>query len=434
MRLLAAALSLLLWLTASVAAQNSYPTAGGARVPALVVMCVANGIARPCAGTAVGQDSVFPTAGGATVPGRVQMCLTAGLGIPCAGGGGGVTPPAAPTVTGVTPNNGDVAGGTAVSVGGTNLTGATALTFGGTTATIGIVTPTTIATTTPAHAVGAVNVLVTTPGGTGTGTGVFTYTSAGGCAQSTAFLGRTSGLDGTHTTAYTNLICGLVTDGVFSKFDGLWITATQDATTASLNLISTSGTLVPHGSPVFTADRGYVGVDASTTVYLDTQINASTFGGTFTQNAGHISLWSNNNVASPQISMGMSLSSAAASISGIYVNYGDGNSYCAINDNGVFPGVNATGLGHYICNRSDSISLQFYKNGSSFATTGNTSQSLTGLPTTVILANNDSASGVARGSAAQIGAASIGGSLFGGSDASNFYTRLRTYMTAVGAP
>jgi hypothetical protein len=33
-----------------------------------------------------------------------------------------------------------------------------------------------------------------------------------GCSQATAFLARTSGLDGTHTMAYTNLICGLVTD------------------------------------------------------------------------------------------------------------------------------------------------------------------------------------------------------------------------------
>ena len=189
MKLLAAALSLLLWLTASVAAQNSYPTAGGARVPALVVMCIASGIARPCAGTAVGPDSEFPTAGGATVPGRVQMCLVAGRATPCAGGGGGVTPPAAPTVTSVTPNNGDVAGGTSVSVGGTNLTGASVLTIGGNTATIGAVTPTTIATTTPAHAVGAVNVVVTTPGGMGTGPGLFTYTAAGTSAFDPASIG-----------------------------------------------------------------------------------------------------------------------------------------------------------------------------------------------------------------------------------------------------
>ena len=38
-----------------------------------------------------------------------------------------------------------------------------------------VVGPTSITATTPAHAAGAVDVVVTTPGGTGTGTGVYTY-------------------------------------------------------------------------------------------------------------------------------------------------------------------------------------------------------------------------------------------------------------------
>ncbi len=51
------------------------------------------------------------------------------------------------------------------------------------------------------------------------------------------FLARTSGLDGTHTTAYTNLICGLIADGVWQKLDMLHIYATQNSTTALLNLV-----------------------------------------------------------------------------------------------------------------------------------------------------------------------------------------------------
>jgi hypothetical protein len=70
------------------AAQNSYPTAGGGRVPAIVVMCVGGGLAIPCVGAGVGPANVFATAGGATVEGAVQMCLT-GFAIPCAGGSGG---------------------------------------------------------------------------------------------------------------------------------------------------------------------------------------------------------------------------------------------------------------------------------------------------------------------------------------------------------
>ena len=84
----------------------------------------------------------------------------------------------APTVTSVSPNTGPIAGGTSVTITGTNLTGATAVTFGGTAATIGTVTATTITATTPAHAAGVVDVVVTTPGGPGTGISAYIYPAA----------------------------------------------------------------------------------------------------------------------------------------------------------------------------------------------------------------------------------------------------------------
>lgn len=84
-----------------------------------------------------------------------------------------------PTVTGITPNSGPVAGGTSVTITGTNFTGATAVTIGGAAATgITVVNATTITATTPAGTAGARDVAVTTPGGTGTGTGLFTYIAA----------------------------------------------------------------------------------------------------------------------------------------------------------------------------------------------------------------------------------------------------------------
>jgi uncharacterized protein YhjY with autotransporter beta-barrel domain len=88
-----------------------------------------------------------------------------------------VTSSATPTLTSVTPNNGSTAGATSVTLTGTNFTGATAVSFGGTAATGYIVNnATTITATTPAHAAGAVNVAVTTPGGSATLTNGYTYT------------------------------------------------------------------------------------------------------------------------------------------------------------------------------------------------------------------------------------------------------------------
>jgi hypothetical protein len=84
----------------------------------------------------------------------------------------------APTVTGISPANGPIAGGTAVTIAGTNFTGATSITIGGIAPTaVTVVSATSITATTPAHAAGAVNVVVTTPAGTGTGTNLFTYTA-----------------------------------------------------------------------------------------------------------------------------------------------------------------------------------------------------------------------------------------------------------------
>ena len=72
----------------------------------------------------------------------------------------------APTVTGVSPNNGPTTGGTSVTITGTNLAGATAVHFGGTAGAITNDTPTSITATAPAAGVGTVDVTVTTPGGT----------------------------------------------------------------------------------------------------------------------------------------------------------------------------------------------------------------------------------------------------------------------------
>jgi hypothetical protein len=81
-----------------------------------------------------------------------------------------------PTVTGISPNNGPTLGGTQVTITGANFTGATSVTIGGTAATfVTVVNPTTIKATTPAHVAGTVDVVVTTPPGSGTGTGLFTY-------------------------------------------------------------------------------------------------------------------------------------------------------------------------------------------------------------------------------------------------------------------
>ncbi len=75
----------------------------------------------------------------------------------------GVTPP--PSVTSITPTSGPTAGGTTVTITGTNLTGATAVDFGSVAATNLSCTSTECSITDPGEGSGIVDVTVTTPGG-----------------------------------------------------------------------------------------------------------------------------------------------------------------------------------------------------------------------------------------------------------------------------
>jgi hypothetical protein len=84
---------------------------------------------------------------------------------------------AIPTVTSVLPANGPAAGGTLVTITGTNFTGATSVTFGGVSASFSVTSGTTISAFSPAHAQGIVHVQVTNGDGTSVQTAgdQFTY-------------------------------------------------------------------------------------------------------------------------------------------------------------------------------------------------------------------------------------------------------------------
>ncbi len=88
-------------------------------------------------------------------------------------------PAPAPTLTSISPSAGPAAGGATVTITGTNLTGATSVTVGGT-AAVGVVvnSATSLTVTTPAHAAGSVDVVVTTVGGTATLVDAYTYVAA----------------------------------------------------------------------------------------------------------------------------------------------------------------------------------------------------------------------------------------------------------------
>ena len=82
-----------------------------------------------------------------------------------------------PGVTAINPTSGSTAGGTSVTITGANFVSGATVKFGGVAATnVNVSSSTTITATTPAHAAGAVDVVVTNPDAQlGTLTGGFTY-------------------------------------------------------------------------------------------------------------------------------------------------------------------------------------------------------------------------------------------------------------------
>jgi hypothetical protein len=92
----------------------------------------------------------------------------------------GYTYTASPAPTSISPTSGTTSGGTSVTISGTNFASGATVTFGGTAATnVVVVSSTSITATTPAHAAGAVNVVVTNSNGqSGTLTNGYSYTSS----------------------------------------------------------------------------------------------------------------------------------------------------------------------------------------------------------------------------------------------------------------
>lgn len=113
----------------------------------------------------------------AHAPGAVTVAITTPGGTATLAGGFTYLAPG-PTLSAVSPVAGPTAGGSSVTLTGTNLVGATAVTFGGVAATSFVVnSATSITAITPAHAAGAVEVAVVTPAGSAILPGGYTYQS-----------------------------------------------------------------------------------------------------------------------------------------------------------------------------------------------------------------------------------------------------------------
>ncbi len=171
-------------------------------------------------------------------------------------------PPAAPSVTAISPSSGPASGGTAVTISGANLTGANAVSIGGVPVSgFTVLNGTTITATTGAHSAGVVDVVVTTPGGTGTGAGLFTYAAPPAAPTVSAVSpasGSTSGggvitITGANFTGATAVTVGGVEASNVAVVNDTTITATTGAHAAGVvDVAVTTPSGTGAGSGLFT--------------------------------------------------------------------------------------------------------------------------------------------------------------------------------------
>ncbi len=156
---------------------------------------------------------------------------------------------AAPTVTSIAPTSGATAGGTSVTITGTNLSSATGVTIGGVAATsLSANTATSITCVTPAGTAGTASVVVTTPGGANIANSLFTYLAAPTVTAISPASGSTAGgttviLTGTNFTGAAGVTIGgaAATNVIVLSATSIACTAPAGAAGARSVLVTTGG-------------------------------------------------------------------------------------------------------------------------------------------------------------------------------------------------
>ncbi len=249
---------------------------------------------------------------------------------------------------------------------------------------------------------------------------------AGQCAEASTFLARTSGLDATHISAYRALICQLVANSFWSRFDTLYVLSTADATTAGLNLVSTSYTLTPVSSPTFTADRGYAGNGSSS--YINTGW-APSAGVNFTQNDASLGAWSLT-ARSAGVIFDIGQEDSGTSTTRINLRNPSNLAITSVNQTSAFSVSNTDTTGFYVTQRTGSTATELFRNGTSL-TTGTGTSAARG-PYAIFFGAQNSGGAPLSYSTVQFSIVFTGAS-FSSGEQSTLYSIFRQWQCTVGA-
>jgi hypothetical protein len=252
-------------------------------------------------------------------------------------------------------------------------------------------------------------------------------------AQTTAFLARTSGLNGTETAAYRALINGMVSDGTFTLMDFLYIFATNTTTTANLNLCSTAFFITTTAAPSFVSDVGYTG--NGTTQFLNTNFNPATSGVQVSSNSNSLGVYITNSRAASGSQTDMGCQNAAGTIF-TYINaLSDSTGINAELNSFTFPAsfaTAATPAGFSALTRN-ATTLSAYKNNSSTALSPSPeSDTALGLPSNPYYLLAFNANGTVSSPAPDTMTSAFAGAGLTGAQFLLVSNRINSFMTALG--
>jgi hypothetical protein len=214
-------------------------------------------------------------------------------------------------------------------------------------------------------------------------------------------------------TLVNDFVLGLKSDGVWTKFDRLYLFAAENTKSALRDLVKPTVPSLAIGTPTFTTDQGYT---TSSSNYLRITYSPGSDAVALAQASAHFSVW-NQTSGGQSVPMFNQLSGAGNFH--CYPEYSVNNFYARIFEASSGAFTTAGAIGHIIGNRSDSSTIQAYRNGTA----------MTGSPQSIAAdVVVDEAINIYN---RKVSAFSIGGSL-NSTQALAFYNRLNTYLTTVG--
>lgn len=215
------------------------------------------------------------------------------------------------------------------------------------------------------------------------------------------------------------LIDGLKNDGVWAKLDWLSVLAAHDAQAARINWRNPSQVSTEVNAPTFTTDRGYIGAFGPI-ANLDTGVLDSAAGNS-TQDSSTLFAWVNL--------IGASGGSAIGTVTGtahrIRVIAATSRNYAVHGSSGALAVAAAPSTGLFSGSRINSTTVNGYYNG---ALDGTAAATTSTAPAAVNISILSAASG---GSDNRVAAAGWGAGL-NATENLALYTRLNTFLTAIG--